>query len=78
MKKTLLSLVLALAALFCFCACGTGEEPQQQIMIPPWNGGFFIFGHSAKHYWLRTSAPYIGLPATQLLLATHKWVTRVK
>ena len=48
-----------------------------KINIPPYNGGYFIFGHSPTLYWLRTSALFIGLPAMQLLLATHKWVVTV-
>ena len=46
-----------------------------QINIRPHSGRFFIFGHSPKHYWRRTSALFIGLPATQLLLATRKRVS---
>ena len=44
------------------------------INIHPHSGWYFIFGHSPILYWLRTSAFFIGLPATHLLLATHKWV----
>ena len=47
------------------------------INIRPHSGRFFIFGHSPKHYWLRTSALGIGLPAMHLLLATRKRVLRV-
>ena len=37
-------------------------------------GWFFIFGYNPTLYRLRTSASFIGLPAMQILLATHKWV----
>jgi len=43
-------------------------------MIHPHSGCFFIFVHSHKLYWLRTSALNIGLPAMRLLLATRKRV----
>lgn len=48
------------------------------IKIHPRSGWYFIFGQSPKRYWQRTSASFIGLPAMQLLLITHKWVLRVK
>ena len=38
------------------------------------SGWIFIFGHSPKRYWRRTSAFFIGLPAMQLLSATRKQV----
>ena len=37
-----------------------------------------LFEHSPTLYWLRTSASFIGLPAMQFLLTTHKWVPWVK
>ena len=48
------------------------------IKIPPHSGGYFIFGHSPTHYWRGTSALFIGLPATHLLLTAHKWVPLVE
>ena len=48
------------------------------INIPPYNGGYFIFGHSPTLYWLGTSALFIGLPAMQLLLTTRKRVPWVE
>ena len=43
-----------------------------RIKNHPPSGWFCIFGHSPILYWQRTSAFFIGLPATQLLLATRK------
>ena len=40
--------------------------------------GDFIFGHSPTLYERGTSALFIGLPATHLLLTTHKWVPWVE
>ena len=53
----------------------------RRINIHPHSGWYFIFGHSPKHYWLRTSAFRIGLPAMQLLLITRKrvpWVEKAQ
>ena len=52
-----------------------------RIRIRPHSGRFFIFGHSPKHYRLRTSAFLIGLPAMHLLLATRErvfWVVHTQ
>ena len=56
------------------CICGLRTIMPTKIIIPPHSGGYFIFGHSPMRYWLRTSALFIGLPATHRLPATHKWV----
>ena len=48
------------------------------INIPPLHGGYFIFGHSPNTTGCAQVRFFIGLPAMQLLLTTHKWVPWVK
>ena len=45
-----------------------------KINIHPHSGWFFIFGQSPNITGNAQVRLFIGLPATQLLLVTHKWV----
>lgn len=50
-----------------------GSHAKNAIKIHPLSGWYFIFGHSPNGYWQCTSAFWVGLPAMQLLLTTHKY-----
>ena len=48
------------------------------INIQPHSGWYFIFGHSPNTTGNAQVRLFLGLPAMQLLLTTHKWVPWVE
>ena len=60
------------------CAPSVKGRAMPENESPPYNGEYFIFGHSPTLYRRGTSDLFIGLPAMYLLLTTHKWVLWVE